>query len=138
MAPFEHSFFFLVVARIRGPCSNDRRLPLGGYRIFHRASPNKGESRMVAGSCTSLTALFQELLENGASPYHIFSSGLDVYCQHAAVWGNARGFFARERFRGEQRKAREKRNVRCWYIQILWDRSNAVNTNLTQSMSMPH
>jgi len=35
---------------------------------------------MVAGSCTSLTALFQELLENGASPYHVSSSGLDVYC----------------------------------------------------------
>lgn len=87
MALFERSLFFLVVARVRGPLrgSNDRRLPLGGYRIFHRASPNKGESRMVAGSCTSLTALFQELLENGASPYHVSSSGLDVYCQHAAV-----------------------------------------------------
>jgi len=75
--------FFLVAARVRGPCSNDRRLPSGGYRIFHRASLNKGEFRMVAGSCTSLTALFQELLENGASPYHVSSS--ECLLQHEAM-----------------------------------------------------
>lgn len=120
MPLFERSFFFLVVARIRGPRSNDRRLPLGGYRIFHRASPNEGESRMVAGSCTSLTALFQELLENGASPYHafprldwMFIASMPLCEVMHADFSSGKGF------RGEQRKTREKKRSVLMYSDFM-------------------